>query len=754
MRRLLHRSLVLRLQLLRYRPHPQTANHCSSLSPQMNFSCHGCFQTLNITLKEGVSSDSTFYFQLWRRYTPTSGQTPVVTNELYQLNTSVPLTISTTSVSSSNVYSLPLDVCFHEGDTIGIQLPSNSLLRIATDNSSVIYKREVPAQCSDVVSGIFQPSLNYTGSPLITLVTAPSSPSPTPVTLIGTSTISKETPTAVLLGATPTANPCTDNCSTLIAKSSVAIGLGAAAFCAVAIVMMMLLYCTIKAMVDRRKYQCGNEILALDPDVDDFKKVDKINMSSHNETVNSFVDNRRRGRRHSSNPKAIDSYASLYQVNGELHMYQELVEAPSPAIGKKTDVPVDQLANSGSVIDDKRWLINKLIIDQEDGDTNESLPAQQWEDRQALEMVQNGYSCLTHFKGMEHDSQDVSSNDTAFWNPPSSIQELYNVISKHKYREVHRDDLSITSVLGSGNFGTVYKGMWTFSGGQLNVAIKMLKDGASEEDKVKFLQEAAIMGQLSHLNVVKMYGVVTMGDPLVMALELMARGDLRNFVLSCRQMESTQHPSPIPIPKNLPKTFVSFAKDVACGMTYLSRKNFVHRDLAARNVFLTEDLRCKIGDFGMARDLTQSYACIYQSQGGLIPLKWSAPEAIQHYQYNTASDVWSFGMVLYEVWSLGHTPFGNESVNKVGDLVTTGYCQPPPPGCPRAIYELMVQCWHPKAAERPSFSELYHELGKPVEDLLVWTPEDRECGEHVSELGAPMACSRNLYPDLQNMYTR
>ena len=230
--------------------------------PQMNFSCHGCFQTLNITLKEGVSSDSTFYFQLWRRYTPT-GQTPVVTNELYQLNTSVPLTISTTSVSSSNVYSLPLDVCFHEGDTIGIQLPSNSLLRIATDNSSVIYKREVPAQCSDVVSGIFQPSLNYTGSPLITLVTAPSSPSPTPVTLIGTSTISKETPTAVLLGATPTANPCTDNCSTLIAKSSIAIGLGAAAFCAVAIVMMMLLYCTIKAMVDRKKYQCGNEILAL-----------------------------------------------------------------------------------------------------------------------------------------------------------------------------------------------------------------------------------------------------------------------------------------------------------------------------------------------------------------------------------------------------------------------------------------------------------------------------------------------------------
>ena len=174
--------------------------------PQMNFSCHGCFQTLNITLQEGVSSDSTFYFQLWRRYTPTSGQTPVATNELYQLNTSVPLTISTTSVSSSNVYSLPLDVCFHEGDTIGIQLPYNSFLKIATDNSSLIYKREVPAQCSDVVSGIFQPSLNYTGSPLITLVTAPSSPSPTQ-TLINMATLSSvpvTTPSLTAVGVTTT----------------------------------------------------------------------------------------------------------------------------------------------------------------------------------------------------------------------------------------------------------------------------------------------------------------------------------------------------------------------------------------------------------------------------------------------------------------------------------------------------------------------------------------------------------------------
>ena len=153
--------------------------------PQMNFSCQGCLQMLNITLMGGVSADSSFYLQLWRRYTAISGQSPV-SSDLYQLNTSVLLTISASAISSSNVYSLAINVCFHEGDTIGIQLPYNSLLRIATDNSSVIYKRDIPAQCTDVISGIFQPSLNYIGAPLIIPIMAPSpsspssSPSPTP----------------------------------------------------------------------------------------------------------------------------------------------------------------------------------------------------------------------------------------------------------------------------------------------------------------------------------------------------------------------------------------------------------------------------------------------------------------------------------------------------------------------------------------------------------------------------------------------
>ena len=165
-------------------PYTSSGQPLQYIMPQMNFSCHGCLQSLNITLMAGVSADSSFYFQLWRRYTAINSQTSL-TKELYQLNTSVDLTIRAATFSSSNVvYSLPLNVCFHEGDTIGIQLPSNSLLRIATDNSSLIYKREIPAQCSDVVSGIFQPSDNYTGSPLVTPIMAPSSPVLVPTTTL------------------------------------------------------------------------------------------------------------------------------------------------------------------------------------------------------------------------------------------------------------------------------------------------------------------------------------------------------------------------------------------------------------------------------------------------------------------------------------------------------------------------------------------------------------------------------------------
>ena len=224
-------------------PYTSSGQPLQFIMPQMNFSCHGCLQSLNITLMAGVSADASFYFQLWRRYTAINNQTSL-TKELYQLNTSVLLTIRAAIISSSNVYSLPLNVCYHEGDTIGIQLPSNSLLRIATDNSSLIYKREIPAQCSDVVSGIFQPSDNYTGSPLVTLIMAPSSPSPT-----------TESQSTASLGPTNTTSLCTVSCFPLTTSapiSSEAIWLGTSL---IGTVMVVLLVCSVTVVIGKRRIQ-------------------------------------------------------------------------------------------------------------------------------------------------------------------------------------------------------------------------------------------------------------------------------------------------------------------------------------------------------------------------------------------------------------------------------------------------------------------------------------------------------------------
>ena len=214
----------------------------------MNFSCHGCLQSLNITLMEGgVSADASFYFQLWRRYTAINSQTSL-TKELYQLNTSVLLTIRAAIISSSNVvYSLPLNVCYHEGDTIGIQLPSNSLLRIATDNSSLIYKREIPAQCSDVVSGIFQPSDNYTGSPLVTFIMAPSSPPPITVDLATTTSVQTHpTPETTSVSQYPSIATSNPVASSVVFVLSASIGAG------VLVVVTVMAVCCCVCRVKRR----------------------------------------------------------------------------------------------------------------------------------------------------------------------------------------------------------------------------------------------------------------------------------------------------------------------------------------------------------------------------------------------------------------------------------------------------------------------------------------------------------------------
>ncbi|XP_019855617.1 PREDICTED: ephrin type-A receptor 4-B-like isoform X2 [Amphimedon queenslandica] len=329
-----------------------------------------------------------------------------------------------------------------------------------------------------------------------------------------------------------------------------------------------------------------------------------------------------------------------------------------------------------------------------------------------------------------------------YMTPAADTESLYAQIKSLKVRQLNKADITTQETLGTGNFGVVLKGLWSTESGLEPVAVKTLKANTTSTI-IKFLQEAAIMGQFHHNNIIKLYGVVTSGDPVMIVLELMELGDLRNYLNSIRIKDLCSDPK-------LPALLLSFCRQIASGMEYLSKKGFVHRDLAARNIFLRQDLICKIGDFGLARDLMDEE--YYIATGGKIPIKWTAPEALTYKKYSSASDVWSFGVLVYEIWCLGQKPFQNKTNQETLRQIEDGYRLPPPPGCPRSLYELMISCWNPEASRRPSFEALHSLLLGDEMMLLQWSDSDKEAHPEAMLLGSNLKVSEGLYTDLQLTY--
>ncbi|XP_022803128.1 proto-oncogene tyrosine-protein kinase receptor Ret-like [Stylophora pistillata] len=281
--------------------------------------------------------------------------------------------------------------------------------------------------------------------------------------------------------------------------------------------------------------------------------------------------------------------------------------------------------------------------------------------------------------------------------------------------EVPRDHVTIEKIIGKGSFGQVAKGTAVGLRGRpetTTVAIKMLKPNAAELDKRDLMKELETMTQLKpHPFVIKLLGCVTESEPLLVLIEYVAFGDLLGYLRKSRGLKDTYYKDPNIKPQtNLTsQQLMKFAWQIADGMSYLSSKSIIHRDLAARNVLVGQKEACKVTDFGMARDVQEEN--IYERKTkGRLPVKWTAYEALLYGKYTTKSDVWSFGVVLYEIFTIGGSTYPKMDGRKIANLLQEGYRMPKPQHVDEKLYQIMMKCWKNDSEARPTFTELKNQL--------------------------------------------
>ncbi|XP_042194933.1 ephrin type-B receptor 3 isoform X1 [Callorhinchus milii] len=275
-------------------------------------------------------------------------------------------------------------------------------------------------------------------------------------------------------------------------------------------------------------------------------------------------------------------------------------------------------------------------------------------------------------------------------------------------KEIDVSCVKIEEVIGAGRlkgeFGEVCRGRLKLPGRrEIFVAIKTLKAGYTERQRRDFLSEASIMGQFDHPNIIHLEGVVTKSRPVMIVTEFMENGALDSFLrMNDGQFTVIQ--------------LVGMLRGIAAGMKYLAEMNYVHRDLAARNILVNSNLVCKVSDFGLSRFLEDDATdpTYTSSLGGKIPIRWTAPEAIAYRKFTSASDVWSYGIVMWEVMSYGERPYWDMSNQDVINAVEQDYRLPPPMDCPTALHQLMLDCWVKDRNNRPKFAQIVNTLDKLI----------------------------------------
>ncbi|XP_043826470.1 ephrin type-A receptor 5 isoform X9 [Dromiciops gliroides] len=315
--------------------------------------------------------------------------------------------------------------------------------------------------------------------------------------------------------------------------------------------------------------------------------------------------------------------------------------------------------------------------------------------------------------GYSKAKQDPEEEKMHFHNGHIKLPGVRTYIDPHTYedpnqavhefaKEIEASCITIERVIGAGEFGEVCSGRLKLPGKrEFPVAIKTLKVGYTEKQRRDFLGEASIMGQFDHPNIIHLEGVVTKSKPVMIVTEYMENGSLDTFLKkNDGQFTVIQ--------------LVGMLRGIASGMKYLSDMGYVHRDLAARNILINSNLVCKVSDFGLSRVLEDDPEAAYTTRGGKIPIRWTAPEAIAFRKFTSASDVWSYGIVMWEVVSYGERPYWEMTNQDVIKAVEEGYRLPSPMDCPAALYQLMLDCWQKDRNSRPKFDEIVSMLDKLI----------------------------------------
>ncbi|XP_068180835.1 high affinity nerve growth factor receptor [Antennarius striatus] len=323
--------------------------------------------------------------------------------------------------------------------------------------------------------------------------------------------------------------------------------------------------------------------------------------------------------------------------------------------------------------------------------------------------------------GTSPPSSDEDSGLSSFVENP---QYFCGIIKEKEMcvQHIKRQDIVLKWELGEGAFGKVYLAECAHlspDNDKMLVAIKTLKD-ANESTRQDFQREAELLTFLQHQHIVRFYGVCTDGEPLAMVFEYMRHGDLNRFLRAhgpdARILEESKMP---PLGQLTLPQMLHIAAQIASGMVYLASLHFVHRDLATRNCLVGEGMVVKIGDFGMSRDI---YSTDYYRVGGrtMLPIRWMPPESIMYRKFTTESDIWSFGVVLWEIFTYGKQPWYQLSNSEAIECITQGRELERPRTCPKEVYLLMQGCWQREPQQRMVIKDIHGRLLALVKNPPVY----------------------------------